>query len=219
MTETLAMAISTLSIHSVILAYLRQLSYIWLNLNFVWAKLWTNFNSSPGVVHLFDEAIILLPKSHFWSVLGAGLFLYSWFPAVQDPLLFPLNLAPYCETPTSPLMSARVSDSRPAKLEGGSSVHPPLPNFNQAQFPHFISVSSSQTSNRLSYGASFIEVIELEELVLGDTPTSFQNQFSACTLSAEATRSDKFRSGRQKAWKIAHGDSFLIQSHLLFCRR
>ena len=95
-----------------------QFHQIWLNLlheqmltQVTWYRtpLWWN-HSSPA------------KKSSLVSFRSRPL---SWLPALQNPLLHPLNPAPYCETPTSPLLSARVSDSRPAKLERGD--HPCIP--------------------------------------------------------------------------------------------
>ena len=63
------MAISTLSIHSVILAYLNNLKKV------DWAFFNGDFKQGcqiiPSIVHLLDESIILLPKSHFRPLFGS----------------------------------------------------------------------------------------------------------------------------------------------------
>ena len=82
----------------------------------------------------------------------------------------------------------------PRSLRGGIiRASPPIPNFNQPQFPHFISVFISKAET----GSVWNDLIwwsplhfakskarANEELVVGDTPTLYQNQFSPWTLSA-----------------------------------
>ena len=87
--------------------------------------MWMEVTTSPCVVHLLNETIVLLPKSHFWSVFRLRPQLLFKIPSFSCwTRLLTVNL--------SPPLSGRVSDSRPAKLRRGDRSFlraRPLPSF------------------------------------------------------------------------------------------
>ena len=119
----------------------------------VHSLMWMEVTTSPSVVHLLNETIVLLPKSHFWSVFRLRPQLLFKIPSFSCwTRLLTVNLSPPW------VAGSAIPDPRSLREVGGDQPCTPLtvsmkPNFRTSfKLPSCLQLKKPE---RISYGKHF----------------------------------------------------------------